>query len=520
MPKIQIARKKMVEVLEKWPDRHQYPGIVNAITNPPPGFTDTVYVIDTMAVPKELLQLVLDHVNVLSDRQRVTLHTAMEGAAATIDMVCGKPADVHTMIASLKMKGGYNAEMELNGRWYPINVSSRYSPPGPYQQAGCSLTVQATVSDAMASVQGTVTAEHFTGPDGTPRAYNGKQILEWFGLRHLQQDTDAYEGKLSRASTMERNTGQLVGVTNSVLIHVKGMWGSSNLAPTSLGSEQVPKKVVIDREWEVGNRVTSREETKALPFVRLFSLDLKAWVYADVDDLQPYKFDDRAAEWLVLQPKEKQLLTRLFTGARSEMFGDVLSDKHGGMIILANGPTGVGKTLTAEVFAEINHAPLYVMEMAELGVDVNKIEENLIRIFGRVTRWGAILLLDEADIFLAERGESLQRAVIVGIFLRLMDYYKGLLFMTSNRAEVIDTAFKSRITIRIDYPKLDRATRQEIWQVMLHHAGIKIDGDLNGLPDIELNGRQIRNMVRLTKVIHGNEVTIDQLKEVSEYACR
>jgi ATPases of the AAA+ class len=170
------------------------------------------------------------------------------------------------------------------------------------------------------------------------------------------------------------------------------------------------------------------------------------------------------------------------------------------------------------------------MEMSELGIEVAKIEENLARIFRRVTRWKAILLMDEADIFLAQRDTDLARSVIVGIFLRLMDYYKGLLFLTSNRADVIDDAFKSRITIRINYPLLTEESRQEIWRNLLQAAQIRIVDDdpeapldrpfVERLATVELNGRQIRNLVRLIRVLHGNTVRLSDAINVCQFACR
>jgi AAA+ superfamily predicted ATPase len=101
-----------------------------------------------------------------------------------------------------------------------------------------------------------------------------------------------------------------------------------------------------------------------------------------------------------------------------------------------------------------------------------------------------------------------------------MDYYKGLLFLTTNRPEVIDPAFKSRITIQLDYKALDRDVRREVWESMTDYAGIKVVGGLDGVPDMDLNGRQIRNMVRLTKVLHGGETTNAQIKEVCGFACK
>jgi hypothetical protein len=60
------------------------------------------------------------------------------------------------------------------------------------------------------------------------------------------------------------------------------------------------------------------------------------------------------------------------------------------------------------------------------------------------------MLLDEADVFLAKRSrEDHGRNAIVSVFLRMLEYYKGILFLTTNRIGTFDEAFKSRIHISL-----------------------------------------------------------------------
>ena len=73
------------------------------------------------------------------------------------------------------------------------------------------------------------------------------------------------------------------------------------------------------------------------------------------------------------------------------------------MIILLEGPPGTGKTLTAESVAEAMQAPLYTMSAGELGTQANIVEKHLSDILKMATMWKAILLIDEADIFMEER---------------------------------------------------------------------------------------------------------------------
>ena len=93
-----------------------------------------------------------------------------------------------------------------------------------------------------------------------------------------------------------------------------------------------------------------------------------------------------------------------------------------------------------------------------------KIESKLVNWFGLAERWKAILLLDEADIFLERRAtRDIQRNGIVSIFLRRMEYFRGLLFLTTNRVGQIDDAFLSRVTVVLQYDHLTDDTRKKIW---------------------------------------------------------
>lgn len=223
------------------------------------------------------------------------------------------------------------------------------------------------------------------------------------------------------------------------------------------------------------------------------------------------KWDGRSFRRLVLPEDMKDLLKGLFKAKSEDLAIDIVKGNAGGMIIMASGPAGIGKTATAISYSEISKKPLYIMDIAELGTDPNNIEEKLQKVFIRVQRWGAIMLLDEVDIFFAKRDTNLQRSAVVGIFLRTLDQFSGILFLTTNRPEVIDDAFRSRITVHLKYPALDEAARTKIWKYFIKDMGINISDieNLSDISDIELNGREIRNKARVVKVIHdGNLITI------------
>lgn len=150
-----------------------------------------------------------------------------------------------------------------------------------------------------------------------------------------------------------------------------------------------------------------------------------------------------------------------------------ITDIITGIILLLCGPPGVGKTLTAESVAEEMKVPLFMMSAGDLGLDPRHVESKLQGILDMCTRWGAILLLDEADVFLEQRSlHELERNKLVSVFLRVLEYYEGIMFLTTNRVETFDPAFQSRIHISIDYPELSSESRRLVWKNFLKQHDI------------------------------------------------
>jgi len=117
---------------------------------------------------------------------------------------------------------------------------------------------------------------------------------------------------------------------------------------------------------------------------------------------------------------------------------------------LLHGPPGTGKTLTAEAISELLRKPLYSVSVGELGTTIHELEDKLRGILEVACVWDAVVLLDEADIFLEQRSDNnIQRNAMVGIFLRLLEYHSGVMFLTTNRVKRFDEAFHSRISIAL-----------------------------------------------------------------------
>ncbi|KAF7884770.1 uncharacterized protein EAF02_005106 [Botrytis sinoallii] len=137
---------------------------------------------------------------------------------------------------------------------------------------------------------------------------------------------------------------------------------------------------------------------------------------------------------------------------------DIFAKKGKGLVILLYGPPGVGKTTTAETVAIAARKPLFSISVADVGDKAKKVEKNLAKIFSLASFWQAILLIDEADVFLESRGQgaasNVERNSLVSVFLRVLEYYQGILMLTTNQIAQFDVAIKSRIHVAFKYEEL------------------------------------------------------------------
>ncbi|MFN9473248.1 AAA family ATPase [Acidovorax sp.] len=216
----------------------------------------------------------------------------------------------------------------------------------------------------------------------------------------------------------------------------------------------------------------------AHPLVYVFDLKshINLWVHSD--NMQAYEYDTTLREKLILPAIQHDLLDVLTTDI-DLLTEDFIEGKAAGNVILAKGVPGVGKTLTAEVYSELIRWPLYSIHTGTLGTTAQEIQENLELVIARVKRWRTVVcLLDEADVFVARRGDNLERNAIVAEFLRVLEYFTGLLFLTTNRPSDIDEAILSRCAAIITYePPVNEAAMQ-IWSVMAQQFEAPLSEDL------------------------------------------
>jgi SpoVK/Ycf46/Vps4 family AAA+-type ATPase len=249
----------------------------------------------------------------------------------------------------------------------------------------------------------------------------------------------------------------------------------------------------------------------------------KQLLTSHLDELQVEHIRD--IEWnkaafdhnLVLDEGKKELIRALVTVHIGKMGGvttrdpvkaDFMEGKGEGLLILLHGGPGTGKTLTAESVAEFAERPLYRVTCGDIGTDPEGVEKYLESVLFIGSTWGCVVLLDEADVFLEERTKlDLDRNALVSVFLRVLEYYDGILILTSNRIGTFDEAFISRVQLALHYPPLDENGRWEVWRnftQLLADAGEDVAFDeinkkLRVLARHKLNGRQIRNTINTAR---------------------
>ncbi|KAF5496630.1 hypothetical protein CGCF413_v008355 [Colletotrichum fructicola] len=179
--------------------------------------------------------------------------------------------------------------------------------------------------------------------------------------------------------------------------------------------------------------------------------------------------------------------------------------------------------------AEHARKPLYRVTCGDIGTQPEAVEQYMKQVLNRAKVWDCVVLLDEAEVFLQERSlTDLHRNALVSVFLRVLEYYDGILILTSNRVGTLDEGFRSRIQLALEYSKLDRGSRRKIWETFVERLNDDptISGELDitnlrsnlaELSKYELNGREIRNAINVAKPVAlscGDKVDFQCLKKV------
>jgi hypothetical protein len=283
------------------------------------------------------------------------------------------------------------------------------------------------------------------------------------------------------------------------------------------------KSMNYDNKVEASRDTIEKGMFTELPvhcYIFMYHLELHHHLWVHVDNIKPYEYQPELKQKLILPQMQTDLID-ILTAEMDVLMDDIVEGKSGGTTVLCAGPAGVGKTLTAEVYSEIIKRPLYRVHSGQLGLNVGEMEKALKEVLTRAQRWGAVMLIDEADVYIKRRDDNIEMNAVVGVFLRVLEYFNGLLFLTTNRVDDIDEAIVSRCIAMIRYHTPTKEDRLKIWQVMTEQFGLQVDAvTLAELVEIfpQATGRDIKGLAKLvTKFCAQKQLppTIEMFKRCS-----
>ncbi|KAJ0314578.1 hypothetical protein Brms1b_006733 [Colletotrichum noveboracense] len=355
---------------------------------------------------------------------------------------------------------------------------------------------------------------------------------------------DEFDGVQKRLIERGRKFASLVGK------HYKAY------RPDRLDNPSAEIRVMVDTDYDRRSGGVGAPQIRSYMTGQLIRVNAENF---EVDRIHDIEWNTKPFESLVLPDGYKELILAFVESQvkDNDNFDDIINGKGtlefphvflyanlpgGGLVALLAGAPGVGKTLTAESVAEKIQAPLFKMELGEYNEDdpdhydtpphrdrrpggrsvairVQHRRGDIAGAFELAARWGAVLLIDECDAYLEQRSDSSsQRNKLVSRFLRELEYYPSLLFLTTNREKSLDPAVHSRVHLTINYPALDEPSRQKVWMTFLAKTGSELSNEeLAALSSIEIDGRKIRNIVKTASIMarrDGRSVRFDDIRKV------
>jgi AAA+ superfamily predicted ATPase len=186
---------------------------------------------------------------------------------------------------------------------------------------------------------------------------------------------------------------------------------------------------------------------------------------------------------------------------RSTVFGQwgLAEMPSPGLVALFGGPSGTGKTMTAEVIAaDLGVDLLRVDLQAVVSKYIGETEKNLELIFAAASAGDCVLLFDEADALFGTRGKVSDARdryanMEVSFLLQRLETYDGFVVLTTNFQGNIDPAFLRRVHASVHFTMPNPAERLAIWRRALANAPLD-DVDLGFVAErFDLSGGAVRN---------------------------
>lgn len=287
-------------------------------------------------------------------------------------------------------------------------------------------------------------------------------------------------------------------------------WSTRNMRYHSDSKKELERYIVDDVDTEEAADC----DIPIHPLITCFDLRRGVRYRVHVNNLAKYEYNTKVAQHLILPDRDWQMV-ELLVDHSSNTFQDIVENKGRSMNVLSVGPPGTGKTATAEVFSEFKKRPLYTVQCSQLGIEADSVEKHLAVVMQRASRWNAVLLLDEADVYISKRGADLNQNAIVGAFLRVLEYSSCILFMTSNLPDQVDDAITSRCIARLTYGTPSREDQARIWRVLADINKLEVkDAEIKKITAAHstLSGRDVKNLLKLASFVNpGKPITAEHV---------
>ncbi|GAA5503122.1 ATP-dependent zinc metalloprotease FtsH [Deinococcus xinjiangensis] len=183
-----------------------------------------------------------------------------------------------------------------------------------------------------------------------------------------------------------------------------------------------------------------------------------------------------------------------------EQLGMARAGRGRALTALFSGPSGTGKTLSAEVLANDLQLDLYRIDLSNtVSKYIGETEKNLKRIFDAADQGGCILLFDEADSVFGKRGEvkdsnDRYANIQVNYLLQRLESFNGLAILTTNMESSMDIAFMRRIQFVLNFRPPTPADRERLWRLAFPSTLDTTDLDFSQLAKADVAGGNIRSI--------------------------
>lgn len=281
-----------------------------------------------------------------------------------------------------------------------------------------------------------------------------------------------------------------------------------------------------------GPRAIPDEAFQEMPshFLHLvFDLDAHEHAWAPPSALTEYVYQPEKVNLLVLPDAHRDLID-ILTSDGDVLIEDVVEGKSGGTIILLEGKPGLGKTLLPEVYSEAMARPLYRVQAGQFGTTPESVEKGLALVYANAARWGAVVLIDEADVYIRVRDGDMDHNAVVSAMLVAFERQTAISFLCTNRSDDVDEAVISRCIAVVHFEMPTAENSKLIWRIQAEVVGVELSDEVideiirhhrteDGTAQ-RASGRDIRALLKLAyryKMRLGTPITADLLKQLGAF---